>query len=656
MIPRLRLPPPLPEGGDAWVHGVVGMLRRGPWTLWRLRHQMTRLMLTPVPLTTLSEADLQEQIVSLRETIRCMGHPGRRTQSLPDGTLAILSEVAYRSTGLRPYPVQVLGSFALYRGLLVEMATGEGKTLVAGMAAVLAGWRGTPCHVVTANDYLASRDAALMAPLFARCGLSVAAIGGEMLPDQRVSGYQADVVYVTAKELLGDFLRDRISERQGADADRKMLHRWLAVGPVSAGDASLLLVRGLHTALVDEADNVLIDEAVTPLILSSVRESQGLDRAVVLAGRIASELVEGVDYRTSIRQKQVVLRESARQRMAAVASDLPPLWRATLRREELLRQALVARRFFICGQHYIVQEGRIVLLDEYTGRMTPQRTLSAGLHQAIEAHEGLEISRISGTLAQRSFQNFFRQFHQLAGMTGTAREAVGECWQIYQLAGIRLPTHRPCIRRLWVPRVFVTQEEKWQGIVEEIASLHAAGRPILIGTRSVLASEQLADRLRVRGWSFELLNAVRHQDEARIIAAAGAAGRITIATNMAGRGTDIKLSPAAREGGGLHVIISEMHDAGRIDRQLIGRSGRQGDPGSASMFLSLEDELLARYIPRGMVHLLTWWMRTGLWGGKLGVRLAFRVAQHRAEAQSSQRRRSVLHMDRWLESALPFGS
>lgn len=649
VAPRLHaLPPPqrLPTGFDAFVHRLIGLARRWPGPLRPLQRQVAALEDDIDRLADLPEAALQARLLQLREDFR-----RARSAALPAG-LAAVAEAARRSLGLRPYPVQLAGALALQRGLLVEMATGEGKTLTAGLAAVLAAWSGKPCHVLTANDYLATRDAEVMKPLYVRCGLAVAAVSADMSPPQRRAAYAADIVYVTAKELLGDFLRDRLAARQGMDEQRLQLQRWLGAGAAAA--PALLQVRGLHSAIVDEADSLLIDEAVTPLILSAPRADNGTREAVQVASALAATLQEKVDYLVLSRQRAVRLLPAACARMAEQAERLPPLWRARARREELLRQALCARLFFHRDRHYVIQDGRIVLLDEYTGRMTPNRTLTAGLHQAIEAAEGLEISDTSETLAQRSFQAFFRQFHRLAGMTGTGREAFDELWQIYRLAGVTVPPHRPCLRQQPPAFVFATRAQKWQAIVDRIEALHARSQPVLVGTRSVQASERLAERLQARGLSFELLNAVRHHEEARIVAVAGEPGRITIATNMAGRGTDIKLGPGAAACGGLHVIVTEVHDSGRIDRQLAGRAGRQGDPGSVSVFMSLDDELLERHLPPGLLPLLRILLARGLPAGPWWVRQAFRLAQRRAERQSFQRRRSVLQADRWLESALPF--
>lgn len=606
------------------------------------------------PLQSLSEAELKQHLLDYRDDFRRAPQEGRGHLMV---ALAAIGEAAGRSLGMRPYPVQFMGGVALHQGYLAEMATGEGKTLTASLPAVLAAWSGKPCHVLTANDYLAARDAHEMAPLYHYCGVSVAAITGELTPEQRMESYQADVVYVTAKELLGDYLKDRHAIYGGPDVSHAQFYRWLARendGHRTPPAGNWLLVRGLDTVIVDEADSLLIDEAVTPLILSAQRENPELACAVQVASSVANRLVKGTDYSASVQQRAVALKPSACRLMADAADQLPRLWQAASRREELLRQALMARNFYSCGQHYVIQDEKVVLLDEFTGRMTPNRSLSAGLHQAIEAFEGVPISAPTETLGQMSFQAFFRHFRRLSGTTGTGKEARGEFWQIYGLSLLDIPTHRPRQRSETLPIIFATEEDKWHAVLREIERLHALGRPLLVGVRSVTASERVAELVRAKGLPFELINAVRHQDEAAIVARAGQNGCITIATNMAGRGTDIKLSPEAAQRGGLHVIITECNESGRIDRQLVGRCGRQGDPGSVSTFLSLEDDLVQRFLPESIRRFLLIAL-TGLMPGAMTLlRLAFRYAQYRADALAFQRRQSVLQADDWLEKALPF--
>ena len=656
--PVLVPPPPLPSGFDALVDSLIGTIRRLPWQSRRLQRLAQVCADQMAGLQGLSDAALQNEIKTHRDALK-RDMTGDHAAQL--AALAAVGEAAGRALGMRPYPVQLMGALALHQGWLAEMATGEGKTLTVAMAAVLAGWSGRPCHLVTANDYLADRDALKMEPLYHCCGLSVVAVTGELESPERASRYAADVVYVTAKELLADFLRDRQTASSAGDASREMLRRWLWREALGDDDVAQqqLLVRGLHTALIDEADSVLIDEAVTPLILSAPRPDPDLTQAVLWASEVADSLVAGADYVLSLTRSAVTLAPATLERLMQAPATLPRLWQAQARREELLRQALVARHFLLRDQHYVVQEGKIVLLDEGTGRLTPSRTLSAGLHQAVEAHEGLEISDPSQSMDQMSFQAFFRCFRRLAGTTGTAHEARAEFWSIYGLGVLAVPTHRPRIRIEARPLVFGTESEKNQALLAEIERLHYQGLPVLVGVRSVSSSDRLAEQLRVRALTFGLLNAVRLGDEAEIIAQAGQGGRITIATNMAGRGTDILLGAGVAAMGGLQVIVAECNESVRVDRQLAGRCGRQGDPGRVSTWLSIEDPLLQRHLPAiwcsaidhlfkhapgGVLPIVKW----------IGLRAVW-FAQQRAEVQARQRRRAVLESDKWMSKALPFG-
>jgi preprotein translocase subunit SecA len=393
--------------------------------------------------------------------------------------------------------------------------------------------------------------------------------------------------------------------------------------------------------------------------LSAPRPDPELSEAVLWASEVADRLVAGEDYELQRSRGSVTLAPATLDRAMQAAPRLPRLWQARARREELLRQALVARHFLLRDQHYVVQEGKVVLLDEGTGRLTPSRTLTAGLHQAVEAHEGLAISEPSQSMGQMSFQAFFRHFRRLAGTTGTAHEARFEFWLIYGLGVLRVPTHRPRIRSQAAPQVLGTEAEKDQAVIAEIERLHAQGLPVLVGLRSVRSSDRLAQQLQARALPFGLLNATRLADEAEIVAQAGQAGRITVATNMAGRGTDIGLGPGVAQRGGLQVIMAECNESSRIDRQLAGRCGRQGDPGRVSTWLSAEDPLLRRQLPAFWCALIerlgvhpSFWARFLLkWLGPM----ALRAAQRRAQAQGRQRRRAVLASDEWMDKALPFG-
>jgi preprotein translocase subunit SecA len=423
--------------------------------------------------------------------------------------------------------------------------------------------------------------------------------------------------------------------------------------PSNAAQAGFVM-RGLHTAIVDEADSVLIDEAVTPLIISSAREGDAAAEAYRRAWDFAQSLVAGRDYAVDLRYREVELLPGGRERLSGRLAELPALWRGPARAAELIKQALTAREFFLQGRQYVVQEGKVVIVDEFTGRMMPMRRWRDGLHQMIEAKEGVEISPRDQTLARLSFQRFFRSFRRLSGMTGTATEAAAEFWHIYRLPVVVIPTHRSCVRREMPDCVFPDCESKWAAVLAEIQRLQGAGRPVLVGTRSVTASEALADRLAQLHLPFSLLNAMRHREEAAVVAGAGERGKITIATNMAGRGTDIKLGAGVAALGGLHVLATERHESRRIDRQLYGRAARQGDAGSAQAFVSMEDELVRRFTPGVARWQVEWSVRRGL---PLATRLAgasFTYAQRHAQRLAFRQRRAVLKYDTWLAESLSF--
>jgi preprotein translocase subunit SecA len=565
--------------------------------------------------------------------------------------LAAVREVADRELGLRPFVVQLMGALALHRGYLAEMATGEGKTLTAGLAAVLAGWTRQPCHIVTVNDYLVQRDADWLKKLYTFCGVKPGWVTASMSPLERRQGYACDVTYATSKEILADFLRDRLQVGLLENPTRRLIRQMMQ--PRAAAMDGLVM-RGLHTAIVDEADSVLIDEAVTPLIISTQQKNQALREVVQMADQIVSDLTPGDDYQVNLRYREVELTKSGLRKLEHRCSSLPGIWRGPERRLELVRQALTAREFFLRDRQYVIAEEKIVIVDEFTGRPMPQRTWRQGMHQAIEAKERVPVTDPTETVARLSFQRYFRLYHRLSGMTGTAREAASEFWQIYKLPVISIPTNKPCIREHWPDRVFADDHAKWEAIVEEIQRLHATGRPILVGTRNVAASERLGEKLAERHLHFRLLNAVRHQEEAAIVAEAGQPGRITIATNMAGRGTDIRLGHGVAERGGLHVIATERHESGRVDRQLFGRSARQGDPGSAQAFISADDELLRRYLPKVIQRNVKKNLERRWSGSGRVATTALALAQRKAQRLAFRQRKTVLKTDEWLEDSLSF--
>ncbi len=644
----IQPPAKLHQGLDGVVHGLVGRYKRLSTKADRYRGRAHAVAHKSGQWRNVSDRRLKERLAEVAGHFRRIAK-GRETDV--DEALALLVEVAHRTLGLSPFIVQIWGAMALHDGYLIEMATGEGKSLTACLAAALAGWSGRPCHIVTVNDYLAGRDEEEMRAFYAYCGLTVGSVTGPMDPRQRQEQYARGIVYTTSKELVADFLRDRILLGHYQNAQRRILRMVLPPGPRAFQG---MVQRGIDTAIVDEADSLLIDEAVTPLIISRAQENRPLVDACASAYGICRHLVGGIDYKVDLKYREIRLTFEGETKIGGLSATMPPMWQGTSRRKELVVQALNAREFYERDKQYVVQDGKVAIVDEFTGRLMANRTWRHGLHQSVEAKEGVEISNPSETLARLSFQRFFRLFRSLAGMTGTAREAAGEFWHIYGLPVMTIPTNRPCVREVFPDRVFADEEKKWRAVVEEIRTLHLSGRPILVGTRNVRASEKLAAMLTDEQLTFNLLNAVRHKEEARIVAAAGEPGRITIATNMAGRGTDIKLGRGVAELGGLHVIATERHESGRIDRQLFGRCARQGDQGSARAYISVDDELIRRFVPEFLRRHLATAVRKNVPVASRLVNQSVLQAQRAAQRLAFRQRRNVLKMDNWLEEALSF--
>ncbi|MBN1696807.1 MAG: hypothetical protein JW881_04780 [Spirochaetales bacterium] len=645
----IKTPPPLLKGLDAWLHSFVG-------TYMRTGHDIVRTYLQEAEAIdsrqtywhNLSQETLHKHLMHLKESFR-RRERGYRLR-LPDA-LGAIREAALRTLGLKPYVVQLTGALTLYNGHVAEMATGEGKTLTAAMAGILYGWSGLPCHIITVNDYLAERDKKWMNPLYRFCGVTAGHVGSEMEPAERREGYHNDVVYTTSKEIVADFLRDRLWLGTLQKTGRRQIAWFLGrQRNIEQG----LVMRGLHSAIVDEADSILIDEAVTPLIISKATSNESFIEACRLAYAIADGLVRGKDYKVDIKFRDIEFIKDISGLIAEKVKDSGCAFKSTSGYNELVHQALIAKEFFHRNKEYIIQEEQVVIVDEFTGRQMPQRKWRAGIHQFVEAKEDLPVTSPTETLARLSFQRFFRFFHNLAGMTGTARESAHELWDIYELTVATVPENKPCIRKEYPVEVFPDQESKWRAIVHEISEMHKLGRPVLIGTRSVKASEALAERLEKEKLTYQLLNAKNHKKESMIVAQAGEPGTITIATNMAGRGTDIRLGKGVAERGGLHVIASECHESKRIDRQLFGRCARQGDPGSSRLFVSMEDELVERYAPRSLRELIKWQVGNAIPGSRFAGKQAIQWAQWTAQSIAYKRRRSVLNMDTWLDDSLSF--
>lgn len=564
---------------------------------------------------------------------------------------SLTREVAGRTLGQRHFESQLVAGRVLLHGMVAEMETGEGKTLTATLAAAAVALAGYPVHVITVNDYLADRDARWMGPIYQALGLTVGVIVQGLTPDQRREAYNSDITYCTNKELAFDYLKDRITLGNETARTKLQIERLYEARP----KVQQLLLRGLFYGIVDEADSVLIDEARTPLIISGGKSGNSTHREIYQKSlALASELAEGRDFAIEGRERSVRLLPSSVARLEQMAQSLGGVWARRTWREELLRQALVAQHLFEADKHYLVINGKVQIIDEYTGRVMADRSWEHGLHQMIEVKEDCELTGRTHPLARISYQKFFRRYVRLAGMTGTAREVSGELWSVYRLATARIPPNRPVQRKTLPDRVHATKEEKWQAVMGRIEEIHAGGRPVLVGTRSVEASETLSRLLLARGLKHALLNARQDAEEAAVVGQAGGKGCITVATNMAARGTDIKLGTGVAAIGGLHVIATELHDARRIDRQLFGRCGRQGDPGSCEAIVSIEDELVTLYSP-GLLQRLGKRLASG--GNGTAVKscaLILRMSQRAAERLHLQARRDLQKLDDHLESKLAF--
>ncbi len=582
-----------PERADIKTHGLDAFFRNSIRSFSSFLRLHTRGMKRFVRLVEhfsdelkgFTEQDLGLKADELREKIKREGMSQENTAR----AFAIIRGLSVYIKGLRHFDTQIMGGRALLNGMIAEMETGEGKTLTATLAAGTAALAGIAVHVITVNDYLTQRDAEWTGPIYRAMGLTVGFVIHGMTPEERRREYAKDIVYCTNKEIVFDYLKDWLV-LEGRVNKLKLHAEYLYNG---SERIERLLLRGLHFAIVDEADSVLIDEARTPLIISGQGETaqdehEFFKQAIELAG----QLIEGRDFQISISEHMIRLTYAGEERVNNLAKDLGPLWMGKVRRIEMVRLALSAIHFFKIDKQYILRDGKVQIIDEFTGRVMSDRSYEKGLHQLIEVKEGCELTKQNVVLARISYQKFFRRYLRLSGMTGTAREVKGELRKVYGLNMVTIPTYRPNKRRVYPDSVFLSEALKWDAVTKRVFALHHEGRPVLIGTHSVAASEKAGRLFAEKGLCFRILNAKQDKEEADIISLAGKEKSITIATNMAGRGVDIKLTEESRRLGGLHVILTERHDAGRIDRQLAGRCARMGDPGSFEAILSLEDEIL----------------------------------------------------------------
>ncbi len=636
----------------AAVRGVGRSLNRASWSRYlpsflqgqRSRANWERLLAAVNALEPeyreLTEPQLRKASLSLRYRAKS-GEP--LADLLPEA-YALCREAGRRALNMRHYDVQILGGIALFTGCIAEMQTGEGKTLTATLPLYLHSLLGKGAHLATVNDYLAERDADWMKPLFDALGVSVGKVLTDNSSDERRRAYNSDITYGTAKEFGFDFLRDRLLMR----AQGRTVTDFLGAGSSERWNSSgeQPVQRGMHFCLVDEADSILIDEARTPLIIGSLGDST---RETVIAtfrwaSQHADKFVIDEHYTVEDDTRKYELTARGRQMVRALPRDEVMLQVPLIDLYEYIERAVKVLREFYRERQYVVRDNEIVIVDEFTGRLAEGRKWRDGIHQALEAKEGIDVSVPMGQAARITVQDLFQRYKQLAGMTGTAATSARELKRIYKTPVIQVPTNRPPQRLKLPDRVYGTMDQKFTAIVDEVREMHRVGRPVLIGTRSIDKSLELSKMLKAAGIEHEVLNASEIAREAEIVSLAGHRGRVTVATNMAGRGTDVKLAPGMNEIGGMHVICTELHDAARIDRQLIGRCGRQGDPGSHRQYLSLDDDILKNGLGTKRFEQLK---KIGLQGNEFhNYAPLFRKSQLKVEKKHFRDRMALLYFER----------
>ena len=570
------------------------------------------------PMADLSDDQLKAKTNEFRQRYQ----KGESLDDMLPEAFAVAREGAKRVLGLYPFHVQIMGGIVLHEGNIAEMKTGEGKTLTATMPVYLNAISGKGVHVITVNEYLSKRDATEMGQLYNWLGCSVGINNSEMSPDEKRKAYQADIMYSTNSEIGFDYLRDNMAVYKEDQVQR-----------------------GLNYAIVDEVDSILIDEARTPLIISG--PGTGTSKLYKQTDRFVKQLKNEVDYKVDLESKTVSLTDEGIKK-AEKYFNLKNLYDPeNTALTHHLDQALRANYIMHLDKDYVVSDGEVLIVDSFTGRVMQGRRFSDGLHQAIEAKEGVKIQEENKTMANITYQNLFRMYNKLAGMTGTAKTEQEEFREIYNMETITIPTNRPVARKDETDLLYPTLESKFAAVVKRIKSLHAKSQPILVGTVAVETSEYLSHLLDQEHIPHVVLNAKNHAKEADIIKNAGQRGAVTIATNMAGRGTDIKLGPGVRELGGLAVIGTERHESRRIDNQLRGRSGRQGDPGLSQFYLSLEDDLMKRF---GGERIKAFLDRMKVQGEDAVIKSRFLTrqvesAQKRVEGNNYDSRKNVLQYD-----------
>jgi len=630
--------------------GTALLARSARMSRGRIERLAARVETAASGLADLDERRFDERIAELRGALARRG----LADDLIAPGFAVVRETARRTLGTPHYDVQLVGGWVMVQSGLAELETGEGKTLTATLPASLAALAGIPVHVVTANDYLVERDAAEMEPIYTRLGLAVGvALERDADRAARRAAYAHPITYVSNKQLAFDYLRDRIAGSAGRRlADQLGLEPEATAAesngcsPIAGVADTTPVLRGLCFAIVDEADSVLIDDARTPLILSG--PGQPVDEQSVRGAlEIAGALERGADFRVDPVAGEITISEAGHHRLSELGANRSGPLAGERRRIEWVHRALCAEHLYERDRDYVVRDDAIQIIDQPTGRRAPDRSFEGSIQSLIEAREGLPLSPTRETLARISYQRFFGRYLRLAGMTGTAREVSRELYRIYGLRTVTIPSRLPSRRNDGGRQLYTSSAQRWQAVVDRIGELHRSGRPVLVGTASVGASQQLSTLLDQAGLPHAVLNAHQDGSEARVIARAGEPGRVTVATRMAGRGTDIQLGEGVAEGGGLAVVASELAEARRIDRQLFGRCGRQGEPGSLEQHVCLEDDLLASQLP-------PWLLRAAGRRAERLVEALPRLAQWQAERRARLERRRMLAAEEALDDLLRF--
>ena len=633
------------QGLDIISHNIIGYFKQKKFNYKKIESRAKLIHKKSLSYQDLSIEELQEKILDIKDNFKL----NRINDEIIDEALSIICEISNRTIKKRPYLEQIAGAICIYDGYILEMSTGEGKTITATISSILFAWKNKPCHLFTSNEYLAQRDSELMTVLYNTCFVSVGFVATQMSKEEKIENYKKDIVYSTSNAVLADYLKDEMAVEYSFNSQLELITSL----DKKNEKYDRILVKGLHTAIIDEADSVLADEALTPLIISNQQEDKELQKAILLSYNLIKNLKETKHYISYELFKTIEFTKLGKEFIEDNRKYYPNKWNTYSRVEYLINQAIVARDFYKINKQYIIQEEKIVIVDEKTGRIMDSRSWSGGLHQAIEAKENLDFTNPTKAMSKMSFQNFFRMYKVLTGMTGTVKNIEKELWQIYELNIAKIPTRLKKKHTFYKEMIFLNDEEKIDAIVNDIKKISINNRPILIGTRTIVDSQKIYNKLLILGFkNIELLNALTSDKEAEVIASAGEMGKITISTNMAGRGTDILLSKEAIDNGGLHIIATERNESRRVDLQLYGRASRQGQSGSSKTFLSLDDVLINLYLPKFLLNFLKINIRSKIIQ-KLAIKL-YILSQYIAEKSSSKVRRNMLSIDFDFQKKMSF--